>query len=180
MELELEALLVATTTPLKQEALSREIGPMFENAVSEIEAFWSGRGMTLGKTKDGIALVPDPDCIRVIEERRGDPMRHLSPAALQTLSFIAINQPVTYKDIEGARGVVLSKKVLDGLMDAGYVRASRRRSRGGGAISYVTTDHFLEHFGLTALSDLPNPDELEDLTNPPETELDGEGDAAPA
>lgn len=172
LALGLEALLVASPSPLKKASL--DIGPAetLKTAVSDLGDFWDGRGMVLVDGKDGLELLPDPECMRIIEDRRGDPTRHLSAAALQTLSFIAINQPVTYKDIEGARDVVLSKKVLDGLMDAGYVRASKRRSRGGGAIGYVTTDYFLEHFGLTALSDLPKPDELEDLTNPPEDDSD--------
>lgn len=172
--LQLEALLISSSEPVKLNAIEGFLRADLEKAFVELEVFWAGRGMRLERSKGTVSLVPDPECVRHMEERRGDPVKRLTAAALQTLSYIAVNQPVTQKDIESARGVTLSKGLLDSLMDAGYVRVAGRRTNGSGAVSYVTTGDFLEHFGLTALSDLPTAEEIEELTTVPEDDLDGE------
>lgn len=172
--LQLEALLISSSEPVKTRDLEGLFRSDPEKALVELEDFWANRGMRLERSKGAVSLIPDPECVRHMEDRRGDPVKRLTAAALQTLSYIAINQPVTQKDIEGARDVTLSKGLLDSLLDAGYVRVAGRRSNGSGAVSYVTTGDFLEHFGLTALSDLPTAEEIEELTTVPEDDLDGE------
>jgi segregation and condensation protein B len=45
-------------------------------------------------------------------------------------------------------------------MEAGWVRPGKRRETPGRPLTWITTDGFLDHFGLESLRDLPN---LEDL-----------------
>lgn len=167
---EVEALLLASPGPVSLDALGRNLpgGRIEAEAiVLRLKAFWAGRGMEV-QVKDGAAaFVPSQACLRVLAEVQGKKARRLSQAAVETLSYIAMHQPVTLADIERGRGVKLFKGVIDSLLDAGMVRVSARRTDSGRALTYVTTEAFLEHFGLTALSDLPTPEELPDLVEPP-------------
>ena len=71
------------------------------------------------------------DCVRrVLDSRRAVP---LGPAAMETLTVIAYNQPVSRAFIEQVRGVDLP----------------------GRPVSFRTTDTFLRVFGLSSLADLP-------------------------
>ena len=89
--------------------------------------------------------------------------RKLSRATVETLAIIAYHQPVTRAEIESIRGVATSKGTLDILMEAGWVRPGKRRETPGRPLTWITTDGFLDHFGLESLRDLPN---LEDLKPP--------------
>ncbi|MEQ8825137.1 MAG: SMC-Scp complex subunit ScpB [Filomicrobium sp.] len=90
----------------------------------------------------------------VVEERR------LSKAALETLSIIAYHQPVTRAEIEEIRGVSTSAGTLDILLETEWIRPRGRRRAPGRPVTYGTTEHFLEHFGLDGVADLPGLSEL--------------------
>ena len=49
---------------------------------------------------------------------------------------------------------------IDHLMEIGWIKPSGRKSIPGKPTLWSTTDMFIEHFGLSDLSDLPNKDEL--------------------
>jgi len=167
--LEIEALLFAAPGPVPMVEIKAALpGADVDAAMAELERFWSGRGIKVS-VKDGRAsMSPSPACMRTLAEVEGNRPKGLSHAAVETLSFIALNQPVTLADVERGRGLKLFKGIMDSLMDAGLVRAAIRRTDSGRAAVYVTTDEFLEHFGLSALTDLPTPEEMETLANPPE------------
>lgn len=84
----------------------------------------------------------------------------LSRAALETLAIIAYHQPVTRAEIEEIRGVSISKGTLDILLEMGWVRPKGRRRTPGRPITWATSAGFLDHFGLSQISDLPGLDEL--------------------
>ena len=46
------------------------------------------------------------------------------------------------------------------LLEAGWIRMGRRRRSPGRPVTWVTTDGFLDYFGLTGLDDLPGVEEL--------------------
>jgi segregation and condensation protein B len=68
---------------------------------------------------------------------------------------VAYHGPVTRAEIEEIRGVSVSRGTLDQLVEMGWVRLGRRRPTPGRPATYVTTDAFLDHFGLETASDLP-------------------------
>ena len=74
--------------------------------------------------------------------------------------MIAYHQPVTRVEVEEIRGVVMSKGTFDVLMETGWIRPRGRRKTPGRPITYGTTEDFLSHFELEALSDLPGLEEL--------------------
>src|ERR671926_245259 len=86
--------------------------------------------------------------------------RKLSRAAIETLAIIAYHQPVTRAEIEEIRGVTTSKGSIDVLLETGWIRPRGRRKTPGRPVTYGTSEAFLSHFGLEAVSDLPGLDEL--------------------
>jgi segregation and condensation protein B len=83
----------------------------------------------------------------------------LSAPALETLAIIAYRQPVTRADIEAVRGVAVDG-VMQTLLDRQLVRIAGRADIPGRPLLYETTSHFMEHFGIRDLHELPNAAEL--------------------
>jgi segregation and condensation protein B len=83
----------------------------------------------------------------------------LSPPALETLAIVAYRQPVTKADIEAIRGVAVDG-VIQRLLDVGMLKIAGRAEIPGRPLLYETTQHFMEHFGIRNLDELPNASEL--------------------
>lgn len=95
------------------------------------------------------------DCVRrVMDSRRLVP---IGPAAMETLTVIAYNQPVSRAFIEQVRGVDSSSSVSS-LLEKGLIEEAGRLDLPGRPVSFRTTDAFLRTFGLTSLDELPQPD----------------------
>ncbi len=86
----------------------------------------------------------------------------MSRAAVECLAIVAYNQPVTRAEIEEIRGV-RCERVLETLLSCGVIRIAGRRKGTGSPLLYRTTDAFLEHFGLSAISELPTLEEVEEF-----------------
>ena len=92
------------------------------------------------------------DCVRrLLDARRAVP---LGPAAMETLTVIAYNQPVSRAFIEQVRGVDSSSSVSS-LLQKGLIEEAGRLDLPGHPVSFRTTDVFLRCFGLSSLADLP-------------------------
>jgi segregation and condensation protein B len=89
----------------------------------------------------------------------------LSAPALETLAIIAYRQPIIKADVEAIRGVTVDG-VMQKLLDAGLVKITGRAEIPGRPLLYVTTQHFMEHFGLKNLDELPNASELREISLP--------------
>ena len=88
---------------------------------------------------------------RILDTRRNAP---LSPAALEVLSVIAYNQPVSRSFIEQVRGVD-SSSIVAKLLEKGLIEEAGRLDLPGKPIAFQVTDSFLRVFGLGSLADLP-------------------------
>ncbi len=88
-----------------------------------------------------------------METRR---MQPLSNAAMEALTIIAYNQPVSKGFIERVRGID-SSSVVNSLVDKGLIEEAGRIDVPGHPIGYRTTDLFLRVFGLQSLKELPDP-----------------------
>ena len=92
------------------------------------------------------------DCVRrVLDSRRAVP---LGPAAMETLTVIAYNQPVSRAFIEQVRGVD-SSSIVAKLLEKGLIEEAGRLDLPGKPIAFQVTDSFLRVFGLGSLADLP-------------------------
>lgn len=86
--------------------------------------------------------------------------RRLSPAALETLSIVAYQQPVTKLDIEQIRGVS-ADYAIQRLLERNLVYISGRKEDAiGKPLIYETTQQFLDYLGINDLSQLPKLSEL--------------------
>ena len=86
----------------------------------------------------------------------------LTRALLEVLAIIAYRQPITRLEIDDIRGVQRSGS-LQKLMVRGLIDTHGRLDAPGRPFLYVTTDSFLDYFGLSSLKDLPPLSKQEDL-----------------
>lgn len=93
----------------------------------------------------------------------------LSQAALETLAIIAYNQPITRAEIDAMRGVN-NMHMIRKLVAKGLIKESGKSTMAGRPNLYVTTSEFLDYFGLSSTSDLPNIAK-EEITNEDNQEL---------
>ncbi len=78
----------------------------------------------------------------------------LSPAAMETLTVIAYNQPVTRSFVEDVRGVD-SSGVITNLLEKELIEEAGRLDVPGKPLTFKTTANFLRCFGLSSINDLP-------------------------
>ena len=157
----LEAILFASGEPVEETDLKDKIKDKKSITIylNQIKDFYSSRGINLIKTgskwsfRTSSELIDD---LTIFKTQK----RKLSRAALETLSIIAYQQPITRSEIENIRGVQMGRGSIDHLMEIGWIKPSGRKSIPGKPTLWSTTDMFIEHFGLSDLSDLPNKDEL--------------------
>ncbi len=173
----LEALLFAAAEPLDEESLVARLpqGADFPMLIQGLIQDYSDRGVSLVKVAGKWAFRTAED-LRFIMQREAIEQKRLSKAALETLAIIAYHQPATRAEIEAVRGVSISKGTLDVLLEMGWIRLRGRRRSPGRPVTYGTTDHFLNHFGLDTIGELPGLAELKgagllDGNLPPDFEL---------
>lgn len=156
----LEALLLASGDPVREKDLVEAIGDVRRARVREALEAWAlalrGRnaGMQLVQVAGGWQLRTHPRFAPEVLRLTGARPIKLSSAALEVLSIVAYQQPVTRMDVEEIRGVA-SGAVLRHLGERGLVRVSGRREVPGRPLEYGTTRAFLELFGLKDLRGLP-------------------------
>ncbi|MEL6865726.1 MAG: SMC-Scp complex subunit ScpB [Bacteroidota bacterium] len=97
--------------------------------------------------------------------------KRLSRAALETLSIIAYKQPVIKSELERIRGVSCDYSIQK-LLEKELVTISGRSEGPGRPLLYVTSEKFMDYFGLKDLKDLPKPKDFK----APDSEI---GEAAP-
>lgn len=91
----------------------------------------------------------------------------LSQSALETLTIIAYQQPITRADLEAIRGVA-STEMLKQLLERGLVRIAGHDDSLGRPYLYGTTRLFLEMYGMQSLDNLPMAGELRRKKTTPE------------
>jgi segregation and condensation protein B len=92
-----------------------------------------------------------PQVRAALETKRTAP---LSNAAMEALTIIAYNQPVSKGFVENVRGID-SSSVINNLVEKGLVEEAGRLDVPGKPIVYRTTAVFLRSFGLSSVADLP-------------------------
>ena len=78
-----------------------------------------------------------------------------SKAFLETLAIIAYKQPVTRADIEDIRGVSVNSQIMKTLLELDWIAEAGVRDVPGKPREYKTTSHFLDHFNLNNIKELP-------------------------
>ncbi len=156
-----EALLFAASEPLSVTEIEKRM-PRDVCAAAVLSALkdeYAPRGVNLIRVNDKWMFRTAADLSWLLTAGQPEEKK-LSRAALETLAIVAYHQPVTRAEIEDIRGVAISKGTLDLLLETGWVRLRGRRRAPGRPVTYGTTEAFLIHFGLEAISDLPGLEEL--------------------
>ena len=157
----LEALLFAATEPLEESLLAGRFpeGTDIRALLAELQERYAGRGIELVRLDRRWAFRTAADLAPYLRPKE-DVQRKLSRAAIETLAISAYHQPVTRAEIESIRGVATSKGTLDLLMENNWIKPGRRRETPGRPLTWLTSEHFLDHFGLASLRDLPGVEDL--------------------
>ena len=136
--------------------------PMLAAALEELKVEMDTRklGFHVAEVANGFKLENDVNCgpwlRQLLEKGR---TAHLSRPALETLAIIAYRQPATRTEIEAVRGVAVDS-LIHNLLELQLIKVVGRSELPGKPWQYVTTQAFLEHFGLRAIDDLPGVEEL--------------------
>ena len=153
-----EAILFVTPEPISttQVAGLLDVTPrVVKNALDELDSLYQGRGIRLQYHKNKVQITSAPEAANVLESMLElETTSTLSQAALETLSIIAYQQPITRPQIDSIRGVN-SDGVLRTLLNKGLIDDVGRADGPGRPILYSTTTEFLKHFGLSSYDELP-------------------------
>lgn len=157
----LEAILFASREPVAEATLLERLpeGVDLKGLLADLAALYENRGVVLARIGGKWAFRTAADLAPMMAHERTQ-LRKLSRAAMETMAIIAYHQPITRAEIEEVRGVGLSKGTLDVLLEAGWVKPGRRRETPGRPLTWVTTDIFLDQFGIADLKELPGVEEL--------------------
>jgi segregation and condensation protein B len=137
-------------SPGEIDAAVRELNTLYDadETPYHVESSSSGYRLAL---RDQFARMRDKFYGRVREAT-------LSPAAIEVLSIVAYNQPVTADAINELRGAA-NGAALSTLVRRRLIRLDRAEN--GAPPRYTTTERFLKLFGLQGLDALPRSEELE-------------------
>jgi len=166
LERQIEAMLFVSPQPISSQEIASYLGISAERvdrAINTIKEIYSeNHGLTILFEADGWQMATAKEMRDIIEEFANAVSLQrvrLSRAALETLSVIAYNQPVTRSEIEAIRSVRCDR-VVDTLLKHGLVRVAGRKKSIGSPLLFRTTDRFLEIFGLAGINSLPSLEEL--------------------
>ena len=156
-----EAVLFASAEPVTLAELTQRLpeGSDPAEALATLRRRYEGRGVQIVKVGNAYALRTAADLGHLMHKESVE-TRKLSRAAIETLAIVAYHQPVTRAEIEEIRGVAVSRGTVDQLIELDWIRFGRRRMTPGRPVTFVVTDHFLDHFGLETTRDLPGLKEL--------------------
>ena len=156
----IEAILFASGEPIEEEKLSEAAGITKQELDEAIETLRTkyeaeGSALSLLKLENAYQLAAKEDYapfIKAALEIKKNSV--LSPAAMEALTIVAYNQPVTKGFVEQVRGVD-SSGVVNSLVEKGLLTEAGRLDLPGRPIAYKTTDSFLRAFRLSSIKDLP-------------------------
>lgn len=156
----LEALLLVIDTPVTADALAAATEqPVYRVAVKlqlmADELTGRDSGIDLRHTSEGWRMYTRARFAPYVEKLLLDGARtKLTRAALETLAVVAYRQPVTRARVSAVRGVNVDA-VMRTLLARGLI-TEVGTDADTGAVTFATTELFLERLGLTSLSELPD------------------------
>ena len=142
----------------------------FVSVIDEIicEREENGCGILIKRFDDKLRLCTNQQHSKYIKRLLAPEITEkLSNAVLETLAVIAYRQPVTRAEVESIRGVRCDY-TISMLLEKGMIVESGRKNVIGRPRLFSTSDTFLQHFGISNLSELPivetECDQIEELT----------------
>lgn len=156
----LEALLLVVDTPVPVDALATATEVPQARVAERLQTLADGfaargSGIDLREAGGGWRMYTRARYAPYVEKLLLDGARtRLTRAALETLAVIAYRQPVTRARVSAVRGVNVDA-VIRTLMARGLITEAGT-DPDSGAVTFATTELFLERLGLSSLTDLPD------------------------
>lgn len=156
----IEAILFASGEPVEIQRLSEAAG-IDTDTVEKIVQLLNDRYETNESSMQVLRLADSYQlCVKeqyidyiraAMETKKAAP---LSAAAMEVLTIVAYNQPVTKGFVEHIRGID-SSSVVNSLVEKNLLEEAGRLDVPGKPIAYRTTSAFLRCFQLSSIDDLP-------------------------
>ena len=156
----LEALLLVVDTPVTIDTLATVTEQPAERITDRLRLLADGyvardSGIDLREAGGGWRMYTRARYAPYVEKLLLDGARSkLTRAALETLAVVAYRQPVTRARVSAVRGVNVDA-VMRTLLARGLITEAGT-DPDSGAVTFATTELFLERLGLTSLTDLPD------------------------
>ena len=139
---------------IEEEKVKEELG--------KLQDLYNDRGIQLKLLGNKYKLITKSEYSEYIKKLTDEVSNNLSQSALVTLAIIAYNEPITRLQIDEIRGVN-SSQMLRNLINKGFVTDAGKSDLPGRPTLYKTTNHFLDYFDLSSISDLPKIQDIEDI-----------------
>lgn len=156
----LEALLLVVDSPVPAEALATATEQPIDRITTTLrlmadELTQRSSGIDLREAGGGWRMYTRSQFAPYVERLLLDGSRSkLTRAALETLAVVAYRQPVTRARVSAVRGVNVDA-VMRTLLARGLLTEAGT-DPDTGAVTFATTELFLERLGLSSLADLPD------------------------
>ncbi|MFT4086607.1 MAG: SMC-Scp complex subunit ScpB [Gordonia sp. (in: high G+C Gram-positive bacteria)] len=156
----LEAVLLVVDSPISTEELASaveqdqvRVREMLTRMAADLTK--EGSGIDLRFAGDGWRFYTRAEYAPYVERLLlGGARSRLTRAALETLAVIAYRQPVTRSRVSAIRGVNVDG-VIRTLLARGLINEAGTEDQSH-AMTYVTTELFMERLGLASLTELPD------------------------
>ncbi|MBP3447677.1 MAG: SMC-Scp complex subunit ScpB [Clostridia bacterium] len=156
----LEGILFAMGSPVETDKLSL----VLEEEFGDITPYFNEFITTFNKKSGGMKIVRLDRALQMVSKSEHHPyiakmletkaQKGLSQSALEALSVIAYNQPVTKAMVDAVRGVDSYNSIIR-LLERELIEQRGRMDAPGRPMLYGTTSEFLRVFGLESLDELP-------------------------
>lgn len=156
----LEGILFAMGSPVETDKLSLVLEEEFGDITPHFNEFIT----TFNKKSGGMKIVRLDRALQMVSKSEHHPyiakmletkaQKGLSQSALEALSVIAYNQPVTKAMVDAVRGVDSYNSIIR-LLERELIEQRGRMDAPGRPMLYGTTSEFLRVFGLESLDELP-------------------------
>lgn len=161
------AVLFASGEPVQPKEIASALKgvavPDVKKAIETLQAQYENNeaGLRLEWVAGGVRLATRPEVAEWVRQFFKERHRtRLSVAAFETLAIVAYRQPVTAPEIQAIRGKD-PQGPLKNLLEKKLLRILGKKKVLGNPMLYGTSKHFLVHFGLNSLADLPSMDEFD-------------------
>lgn len=166
LELQIESLIFISSEPLKTDDLiacleghhKQKIEPtLVLESLEKIKSKYSAEDFAfeLVEIAEGFQFLTKADFHPIIKTYLNQlNQKRLSRTALETLAIIAYKQPVSKPEIERIRGVNCDHTIQK-LLEKELITIEGRGEGAGKPILYVTSEKFMNYFGLKSIEQLP-------------------------
>jgi segregation and condensation protein B len=161
-----EAVIFAASRPVQRETLAALIGRdcNLDLLIADISGELTARPYELVEVAGGYQYRTRravAEIIRASGTVAATPV-DLPPLEQLVLTAVAYFQPITRMGVADILGRPISRDAIAALRSFGLIATGPRSPQPGAPYTYVTTKHFLSHFGFDTLRDLPDMEQLEE------------------